>query len=69
MLEEFPGAVILRPSLVFGPEDQLFNRFAAHGALLAVPAADRRRPHQVPADLRRRRGRGGCGRLRGPGEG
>ena len=28
----FPDAVILRPSLVFGPEDQLFNRFAAHGA-------------------------------------
>ena len=25
----FPDAVILRPSLVFGPEDQLFNRFAA----------------------------------------
>jgi len=25
---EFPNAVILRPSLVFGPEDQLFNRFA-----------------------------------------
>ena len=24
----FPEAVILRPSLVFGPEDQLFNRFA-----------------------------------------
>ncbi len=28
VLAEFPGAVILRPSLVFGPEDQLFNRFA-----------------------------------------
>lgn len=29
VLAEFPDAIILRPSLVFGPEDQLFNRFAA----------------------------------------
>ena len=32
VLAEFPEAVILRPSLVFGPEDQLFNRFAAMAA-------------------------------------
>jgi NADH dehydrogenase len=30
----FPSVTILRPSLVFGPEDQLFNRFAAMARLL-----------------------------------
>ncbi|MEC9368831.1 MAG: complex I NDUFA9 subunit family protein [Pseudomonadota bacterium] len=28
-LKVFPDAVILRPSIVFGPEDDFFNRFAA----------------------------------------
>lgn len=28
-LVELPATVVLRPSLVFGPEDQLFNRFAS----------------------------------------
>lgn len=26
--DAFPGAVILRPSIIFGPEDEFFNRFA-----------------------------------------
>ena len=29
VLEAFAGAVILRPSIIFGAEDQFFNRFAA----------------------------------------
>ena len=32
----FPDAVILRPSIVFGPEDQFFNRFAAMTRLTPV---------------------------------
>ncbi|MEI4235220.1 complex I NDUFA9 subunit family protein [Roseovarius sp. D22-M7] len=29
ILKHFPQAVILRPSVIFGPEDQFFNRFAS----------------------------------------
>jgi uncharacterized protein YbjT (DUF2867 family) len=39
----FPGAVILRPSVVFGSEDQFFNRFAAmtrFGPILPVVGAE-----------------------------
>ena len=32
----FPDATILRPSIVFGPEDQFFNRFAALARLSPV---------------------------------
>jgi NADH dehydrogenase len=33
----FPGATIIRPSLVFGPEDQLTNRFAGMARLPVLP--------------------------------
>ena len=56
----FPDAIVLRPALVFGPEDDFFNRFGALCALPAGAALDRRRRDAVPAGLCRRR-RGCCG--------
>ena len=45
VLAHMPGAVILRPSVIFGNEDQFFNRFAAMSRLvwlLPVVGADTR---------------------------
>ncbi len=36
VLEAMPNAVILRPSIVFGPEDQFFNRFAGMARMSPV---------------------------------
>lgn len=43
VLHHMPNAVILRPSIVFGPEDQFFNRFASMarlGPILPVVGAN-----------------------------
>ena len=45
VLQHMPQAVILRPSIVFGPEDGFFNRFAGMarlGPILPVVGADTR---------------------------
>ncbi|WP_342078826.1 complex I NDUFA9 subunit family protein [Yoonia sp. SS1-5] len=45
VLEHMPNAVILRPSIIFGPEDDFFNRFAGMtrlGPVLPVVGADTR---------------------------
>ena len=57
VLETVEDAVIFRPSIVFGPEDQFFNRFADMARYSPVAAADRRRHDEIPAGLRRRRRR------------
>ncbi|PRY77686.1 NADH dehydrogenase [Yoonia maritima] len=45
VLAGFPGAVILRPSIIFGPEDTFFNRFASmsrFGPVLPIVGANAR---------------------------
>jgi NADH dehydrogenase len=42
----FPEATIVRPSLVFGPEDELTNRFAAMARLPILPVIAARRNFQ-----------------------
>ena len=42
----FPKATIVRPSLVFGPEDELTNRFAAMARLPVLPVLAARRNFQ-----------------------
>lgn len=45
VLAHFPQAVILRPSVIFGPEDQFFNRFAGmtrFGPILPVVGGETR---------------------------
>jgi NADH dehydrogenase len=42
----FPKATIIRPSLVFGPEDELTNRFAAMAQLPFLPVIAARRNFQ-----------------------
>ena len=66
VLAAMPGAVILRPSILFGAEDSFFNRFAGMAARGPGDPAGRRR-HPVPAGLGGRRGRGRGPRRRGRG--
>ena len=64
VLASVPGAVILRPSIIFGPEDSFFNRFASLARMLPVlPLIGGGDKYPLPARLRRRcRGGGGARR-------
>ncbi len=52
--EAFPDAMILRPSHHLRARRRLLQQIRRNGALPARPAADRRRPHPLPAGLRGR---------------
>ena len=60
MLAEFPSAIILRPSIVFGAEDEFFNRFAALARISPALPLIGGGTHEIPAGFRRRRRAGGA---------
>ena len=59
--EAFPGAIVLQPSVVFGPEDKFFNRFAAMArympALPLIGGGERNCSRSSSATSRSRRAR------------
>lgn len=68
VLEHMPGAVILRPSVVFGPGDSFFNRFAAMtrlGPLLPLAGATTRFQPVYMDDLARAAALGVLGKADG----
>ncbi len=58
VLAEFPSAIILRPSIVFGPEDEFFNRFASLARVSPVLPLIGGGTDEIPAGVCRRLGAG-----------
>jgi len=68
VLRHMPGAMILRPSIVFGPEDEFFNRFAGMsrlGPVLPVVGAQTRFQPVYVDDVAQAAVLGVCGKVPG----